>query len=341
MALFGPHGHPSRRVFRRWVLVLIIYLPAWQQVNAAAQAEQSSADLLAYDEIGRIHIKPPAPAPDAFTADAARIAFLPALPDSKSVYAAFGAAHALGMNPLTAIAAAPAFIAANSAAKVNQAEISAGSQEYLNAGVMIHAWFYRDWSHTEVPALSAGSITRPDLGVTYSLDLAKHIYREKRIASPNSLSEDTYAVSATDDVIATFEKSPVHTPLGTMILGGLGARGYKTEATFTTSGLIGWCSAGRHVLVEIEYLADLADPQSRAAPALEGSKWARDACMPASAASRREPGRLVLFRSTAFSGQGPNEDFVNVLERGNVRTSQRMEAFLFTVPANFTRADSE
>jgi hypothetical protein len=341
MALFGPDGHPLRRVLERWVLLSVVSVLAWQRVNAASEIQQGSADLLSYDEIGRIHIKPPAAAPDAFTADAARIASLPALPDSKSVYAALEAVHALGMNPLTAFAAAPAAVAANAALKANQAEISAFTQQYLNAGIMTHISVHRDWTRIEVPVIGSASITRPDLGVTYFLDLAKHTYRETHTAAPTSQSEDNYTVSASDDVIVTFEKAPVQSPLSAMTLGGFVARGYKTEATFTLSGLIGWCSAGRHALTEVEYVADLADSQTPAGPPLEGSKWARDACLPASAGSHHEPGRLVIFRSTAFTGGGAIENFVNVLERGNIRTAERNDLSLFSVPTGFTKGASK
>lgn len=313
----------------------------WQGLSAAAEPAQESADFLAYDEIGRVHIKPPAPSPDSFATDAARIASLPAMPNSKAVFAAFEAIHALGMTPITAFAVAPAAVAANVALKANQAQITEYSQELLNAGIMTHVWVHRDWTRIEIPALRSAAITRPDLGAAYFLDLAKHTYRETRTAVPASQNEETYVVSAADDVKITFDKSPVHTPLGVMTLGSFAARGFRTDATFTLSALIGWCSGGRHVLSEVEYVTDLADPQASAGPPLEGSKWVREACMPTSAASYREPGRLVLFRSTAFTGEMAGADFVNVLERGNLRTSDRTDVSVFTVPANFTKVDQK
>jgi hypothetical protein len=320
-------------------LVALLSAVVCDGMSVAGEPVQGSVGLLSFDEIGRVHIKPPAPAPESFGPDAARIASLPPFPDSKAVFSAFEAVHALGMNPVTAFAVAPAAIAANAALKANQARLTEVSQEYLNAGIMTHEWFHRDWARTEVPAFRRASITRPDLGAAYFLDLAKHTYRETHAASPASPSEETYTVSAADDVMITFVKAPVHRPLGVMTLGGIAARGFQTEATFTLPGLLGWCSSGRHGLVEVEYVSDLTDPQAPSGSPLEGSQWVREACMPTSAGSHRVPGRLVVFRSTAFTGDGANDDFVNVLERGNVRTAEQYDTSLFAVPAGFTKVE--
>ena len=316
-------------------LVSFVLCPA---IIAAAQENQAPPELLSFDVIGRVHIKPPAPPPDSFGVDAARIASLPPMPNSRAVYSAFEAIHALGMNPITAFAVAPATIAAEAALKANQAQLTAVSQEHLNAGILMREWFHRDWIRIEMPALHSATITRPDLGVAYLLDLSKHTYREKRIASATDASEDTYTVSAADDVVITFEKAPLLNPLAVMTLGGFASRGYQTEATFTLSGLLGWCSAGKHVLTEVEYVTDFADPEVPSGSALEGSKLVREACIPTSAGSHREPGRLVVFRSAAFTG-GVGQDFVSVLERGNLRTTPHNDASLFAIPTNFSKAE--
>jgi hypothetical protein len=341
VALFGRYAHSSLRTVKRTIPVSLIALIVWRGLSASVEPTQESADFLVYDEIGRVHIRPPAPSPDSFATDAARIASLPALPNSKSVYAAFEAVHALGMNPITAFAVAPAAVAANAALKANQAQVIEFSKELLNAGTLTHVRLHRDWTRIEMPALRSAAITRPDLGVAYFLDLEKHTYHEIRAAIPAGQNEETYSVSASDDVMITFDKAPVHTPLGVMTLGDLAARGYRTDATFTLSGLIGWCPSGRHIVVEVEYVTDLADPQTSAGPSLEGSKWAREVCMPTNAASHREPGRLVLFRSTAFTGEIASADFVNVLERGNLRTADRNDVSLFRVPANFIKVEQK
>ena len=320
------------------MLAVLVSFAPYPAIIAAAQENQGPPELLSFEVIGRMHIKPPAPPPDTFGVDAARIASLPPLPNSRAVYGAFQAIHALGMNPITAFAVAPATIAAEAALKANQAQLTAVSQEYLNAGILMREWFHRDWIRVEMPALHSATITRPDLGVAYLLDLAKHTYREKRISSATDASEDTYTVSAADDVVITFEKAPVHSPLTVMTLGGFASRGYQTEATFTLSGVLGWCSAGKHVLIEVEYLTDLPDPEVPSGSALQGTKLVREACLPTSAGSHREPGRLVVFRSTAFTG-GVGQDFVSVLERGNLRTAPRNDASLFVVPTNFAKAE--
>lgn len=303
--------------------------------KVAGESLPSTSEVLAYDEIGRVHIKPPAPPPDTFSADAARIASLPALPNSNGVYAAGQLLRTLGMNPLTAFAVAPAAAAVSAAVKVNQAQVYEVSQEYLNAGIIAHHWFYRDWTRTEVPVLHAASIVRPDLGTQYRLDLAKRTYRETPSTTLDR-SEDTYTVSAADDIAIDFEKAPVVSPIDVKTLSGMSARGYRTEATFSLSSLLGWCSKGRHAVVEIEYVADVADPQTPVGSPLIGSQWAREACMPASAKSHREPGHLVLFRSTAISGNATNPDFVNVLERGNFLSTPKNDS-LFAVPIAFTK----
>ena len=336
---FARRAVPSPSITRRVTLAALVSLVLSPAIIAAAQENQAPPELLSFDVIGRVHIKPPAPPPDSFGVDAARIASLPPLPNSRAVYSAFQAIHALGMNPITAFAVAPATIAAEAALKANQAQLTEVSQEHLNAGILMREWFHNDWIRIEMPALHTASITRPDLGLAYFLDLAKHTYREKRLASATGATEDTYTVSAADDVLINFEKSPVHSSVVVMTLGGFASRGYRTEATFTLSGLLGWCSAGKHVLVEVEYVTDFPDSEVSSGSALEGSKVVREACLPTSAGSHREPGRLVVFRSTAFTGGAMGQDFVSVLERGNLRTAARIDASLFAVPTNFTKTE--
>jgi hypothetical protein len=254
------------------------------------------------------------------------------------MFATLEAAKVLGSNPLTMLAAQPAAIIAAGASAIYEAEATRVGKAYLDAGVQTRVWRSGQWTRVDYPRLRSATISKPEQGLEVVLNLAARTYREQRTKPQDNV--ETYMVSAADEVQFHYNSAPTTRELGSSTIVGVPARGYQTEAAFTASRPIGRCTAGTHVLKELEYVAvDLTDPDpAETAPAPRSP--AREACLPSSAASHREPGRLVLFRATALSGNGPKGDMTYVLERGNLRSLTEADASQFSVPDTFTRASS-
>jgi hypothetical protein len=265
----------------------------------------------------------------------ARIAALPPLPSANGVYAAAEAAKALGMTPLTAAAAPAALMALQAVDKAYEASVTAVGHAYLSAGSLTRQIFYRGWSRVETPAQHGVVISRPDQGVQWTLDLTARAYRETRTADAQ---EETYVVSAADDVMVTVGGDLRVESLPPMTMAGVLARGYRSELAFALSAPLGFCSRGNHVLSEVEYVADAPDPQSPAREPLGAAALGREACAPAGGASHREPGRLVMYRFISITGGPPYGDTAMVLERGHLRAVQAADAALFEVPPGFKKA---
>jgi hypothetical protein len=297
---------------------------------------------LAYDQIGRVLANTPPPPPNpssgGFAADLERIANLPALPKADGIAAAAEATHMLGMNPLTAPAAQISAIALSAATKAYTAKVTEAGRAYLQAGSLTREWFYHGWRRTETPALHSVAISNAEQGLSIWIDQAARTYRETR-AAPTGAGGEVYAVSAADDVRVSFSNgsAPMFRPLAAMSLDGYPARGYRTDAAFSLSGPLGFCSKGSHVLSEVEFVADLPDPQAATGAAIDGSALVREVCLPSSSGSHREPGRLVLYRSMSLTGAPPYGDLVSVLERSNIRPVHAEEMPEFSVPKEYKK----
>jgi len=303
----------------------------------AATAQAGPPPAIGYDQVLRWMVGATPPPPDSFAADAARIAALPPT-SSVNMPTAPGASTALGvlsMVPLVGGFAAAANqagqLAYAAAAGAASKKMAALNRETATAGTMLHVWFYGGW--TRVDNGASGLILKPDEGLRIALDLAKKTYRQARADPHPVASGETYVVSA-DDVAATVLSSPATESLGSATIAGWPTRGYRTTATFTLPQTSGFCASGRHELTEVEYVADLPDPEAKLAPALTASEIIGEACHPKTPGSHREPGKLALFRSTAVT-RGIAGDFVSVVERGNVRALNAADAAIFSVPPSF------
>jgi hypothetical protein len=320
------------------ILTSAVALCSGNLTRSASDDSPLSAENLAYDQVGRVLANtpppPPSPQPGGFAADAQRIANLPALPKADGIFAGMEATRILGSNPLTAAAAQVSAIALSTATKVYTAKVTEVGQAYLRAGSLTHEWFYRGWRRTEAPALHSVTISKQEQGLEIYIDQAARTYREKHAAPADG---EVYTVAASDDVRVSFGggSAPTFKPLDAMVLDGHTAHGYQADAAFSLSGPLGFCSKGNHVLIEVEYVSDIPDPQMSAGPALEGSALVREVCMPTGGGSHREPGHLVLFRSMSITGGGVYGDLVAVLERGNLRAVRAEETTLFTAPKEY------
>jgi len=318
--------------------IVVASLAFGSAAAAAATAEGGAAPRIAYDQVSRLMIGATPPPPDSFAADAARIAALPPL-SSVKMPTAPGAPAALGLlsalpvvGGIAGAANQASQIAYATAAEAASKRMAALGREAAAAGMMQHAWFYDGWTRVDDGAAS-GLIVKPDQGLRIALDLVKKTYRQMRIAPQPASTGETYVVS-TDDAVTVLESAATES-LGPATIAGWPARGYRMTATFTLSQATGYCMSGRHEFSEVEYVADLPDPESKLGPALPALQVVGEACQPKTLGSHREPGKLVLFRSTAIT-RGIGGDFVGVLERGNIRALSPGDAAIFSVPPTFT-----
>ena len=117
-------------------------------------------------------------------------------------------------------------------------------------------------------------------------------------------------------------------------IAGVQAHGYRTKATIELKNALGWCRAGRHAVTQVEYVADVPDPQPPIGVSVAQSLG--DGCAPTSTASYREPGHLVLYRATS-TDPDTHKVITLMFERGNVRSLDSNSMSLFSVPADFTK----
>src|SRR5260370_35091598 len=94
------------------------------------------------------------------------------------------------------------------------------------------------------------------------------------------------------------------------------------------------CAAGTPGVIQVEYVADLPDPQSGVAT--EGARGLTDGCEPSTTASYREPGRLVLYRATSIDPD-TSKGVTLMFERGNLNTLDEGSVSLFSAPPDFNK----
>jgi hypothetical protein len=305
-----------------------------------AQTPAGSHANVAYDEIARFFQDATPPPPGSFQQDAARIAALPPLPDSKPMGRAIDAAVAAGSNPLLAMTglSLPLVMAAEAASSAYSAKMSEASKVLMLAGVMRHVWYYRSWSRVESDRDTV--IAKPDRGLLIELYPAQHSYREVHTASSAGSGSqiDSYALDDPTAVGAiTYTVGPSVAKLPPMMLSGHVARGYQTDAGFSLPQTLGMCSPGDHVLREVEYVIDVGDPQAPTGPPIRLNQAANEACSPTMTGSHYEPGHLVVFHSTSLTGTQSGKATVIVLERGNVRRLESASEDLFSIPTGYTK----
>ncbi|MBV9056689.1 MAG: hypothetical protein JO351_08640 [Candidatus Eremiobacteraeota bacterium] len=327
----------EKRFFYACGAALLLCAAATSGARAPAQSLLHGADV-AYDEIVRLLPDATPPPVGSFVEDAARIAALPPMPSTKGVNGAFDAMNAIGSNPLLMMSGMGQFMMMAQMGAINayQQQMKSAGAAYQKAGVLKHVWFYRGWSRADTGSYAV--IVKPQQGLQVFLNLANHSYRESQ-TPPTSGDVATYSL---DDNPASVEYSagPTITELAPLRVAGRRASGYRTDASFTLSATLGFCPPGRHEVHEVEYVADMRDPQSPKPAPVAVDQFAQAACGAAAPGSHREAGRLMLFRSTDISAVSGAHNYVVVLERGNVRALGATDASVFSIPPNFTKEQS-
>jgi hypothetical protein len=336
----------ARRRLAWLILALTVGLPirrtASQEVLGGSSGGQERTGI-AFDQIDRALLHGAAPPPiDSFAADAAVISSLPPL---KAEAPTVGGAVARGVGTMlvsSALSFIPlagpfvAGVASRSLNAVQQAEQqhqiekqNAAVAHFINAGTISHFAFYRGWIRSE----QRGTLTivKPDQSLAVVANLSKKTMR----VIDERTSGDTIVIDTTEELAQpalvgeiVIERLPDAT------ISGHRARGYRTTANIDLKSAVNWCAPGRHLVVQMEYVTDLPDPQPEVTT--EGARALTDGCEPLSTASYREHGRLVLYRATSIDPNTPR-GVTLMFERGNLDTLGENSVSLFSAPADFKK----
>jgi len=331
----------SGSVLAFFLILALICDVSTAALSAPPANAASPAPGIAFDEIARVIKADATPPPvGTFDADAAAIAALPplSLPTRPS---GGGVGNALAMGALGLIpmvggfiegAVMRAHIAAERAAnKKIQEEYAATMTAHLKAGVLASFAFYRGWSRVALtPEFTA--IEKPDQGLSLSLNYLTKTYQTFQ----NATNVETYTAQSGKPTVPqpTLEGAPGVTLLAPVTIAGRSARGYRTTGSINVPQITSSCSAGKHQIVETEYVSDLTDPQYNPSLRLANTQPLVTACTEPSSASHIDPGRLVLYRVVTID-EGTSTAYSVALERGNIRSISEQDAELFQPPADF------
>jgi hypothetical protein len=297
---------------------------------------------IAFDQIDRLLLYGQSPPPiDSFAADAATIASLQALKTDVPGKGSRGARTATNIlvssalnlvpiaGPLIAGAASNAMGAAEQAANRHAwEEHHAAVARFISAGTLSRFAFSNSWLRCERG--HEVTIIKPDQGLTFILDTAKKTVQTIDVRT----SPETIEVDTTATLPPSLAGKPVTERLPDATIAGLTVHGYRTIGTIELKQSLGWCNAGPHPVIQVEYVTDLPDPQP--AVDLPAAQGLADGCSPSSAASYQKAGLLVLYRATTTDPDTPNSVSV-MFERGNIRRLNEGDAAFFSVPEGFSK----
>ena len=296
---------------------------------------------LAYEEIARV-IPPGATPPPigSFQDDAAAAAAAPPVVIPKDSELRLGTIKAAAMIPGIA-----GFVLSKAAEFTELARWRADQQrqkdEYEAAlaarqktGVLVKYAYLGAWKRIDFTALFA-MIAKPDQGVTMTIDGDKKTYHTAQTAA----GVETYTVQSGRATVITpaIVSGPTVEDLPAVQSAGVVSKGYRTSGSIDVAMSTFLCTAGRHDVVETEYVADVADPQYDAQTDFTNTKPLVGACGLSGAVSHHQPGRLVVYRATTVDPGTPGA-FTIVVERGNVRMLDEKDTAMFQPPAGFTEA---
>jgi hypothetical protein len=332
----------SSRLLLALLFGLTLRSTAAQAVAAGPQAK-ADKPAIAFDQIDRVLLHGEAPPPfDSFASDAAAIASLPPLKakaQSVGGTVAKSAGTMLVSSALSFVPIAGPLIAGAASQALNEAQQAEQQHEmekhnaevahFISAGTLSHFAFYQGWIRSE--RRWELTIVKPDQGLTMLANLTSKTVRViDEHTGPETIVIDTSEGLAPPALVG----DAVTEPLSDVTVSGVRSRGYRTTATIDLKNAMSWCARGRHRVIQVEYVTDLPDPQ--AVEATPAARALADGCEPATTASYREPGRLVLYRATSIDPDTP-KGITLMFERGNLRTLDEGSVSLFSVPADFKK----
>ncbi|GAC1405163.1 MAG: hypothetical protein NVSMB64_09560 [Candidatus Velthaea sp.] len=239
----------------------------------------------------------------------------------------------------------------------------------LNGRVERHA-YYNGWERIDDLAAQTATIRKCNLNQVVKLDLAKKTYS---IYDPASEPADTPAAAAPSKRArpsetpapeqpgtAVAEFSQTVKPLGALRIEGFDTAGYDDQTTFAMTQATGSCRNGNFGFASRAYYSKLAQPQSvcpitparQRYPETPVNMVASGGCRPTFTAHKSGPvppaGRLALYQTIGFNGgngatpapaaSGSPGGFTFLTERGNVRSLAIVDAGLFEIPKDYTKA---
>lgn len=313
-----------------------------QSSGGLSGAQMREQPAITFDQIDRVLLHGGAPpAVDSFAADAVTIASLPPLhvtmPGAKTAVAQSMGNMLVG-TALSLVPFAGPFLGGAASRGMNAAEQAslqhdieknnAAVARFISAGTLSRFAFYHGWLRSE--QRNEITIVKPDQGLTLILHPANKTVQVIDSRHGSEIIE----VDTTASMPPVLVGEPVTERLSDATVAGVPVHGYRMRAIVELKGGMGWCAGGQHTVTQVEYVADISDPQPPVA--VTEAQSLADACAPTSTVSYREPSHLVLYRATSID-PGTPKGVTLMFERGNLRPLDESGVSLFSVPADFKK----
>lgn len=322
------------------------------------------APAIQYDEISRTVMlgATPAPAADAFTADASQVkdgkitSKMPQAPSMPQMGGGLGSSL-LGsiFNPMGALMnIGMQMVMGSIMSSVMSGAMHGGN---IESGRETHVAFYGTMARFENYAEKTVTIVDMKTSKRTELDLAKRQYRVSAVDSQmQAMPQMGSAGGAEGSGTANVTLTVVRTQGGTATIAGVEAAEYDTTATIAIANATGSCHDMTMQFQTVEYYANATPAPGGSRPTLTKAlidhpeMLAGQGCTAKAQVSQSGPAlpenRLMLYSRTQISspemeaaakqsGHAPQQMWM-VMERGNIRPVTAAEAAgLFTVPEGF------
>ena len=249
---------------------------------------------------------------------------------------------------------------------LNQAK---NAMSIFQTGAPSTEYFWNGWQRSDDPSAQTATITKPQLHQIIYLDMKNKTYRiEDTTVHPITETPPPYerpqGPSGTPPPspqpgTAKVKITATSTSLGSKVVGGQQADGYKYDFKITSTQATGSCTNGTFETAMIVWdsrlpepkLASVAGPPMRRRPVAPNPELGnfKMGCKPTITArthlgtsppsDRLAMWELVALNAGAQTSQGTAAGgFSTMIERGNVKTLGSADASLFEIPAGFTKA---
>ncbi len=249
---------------------------------------------------------------------------------------------------------------------LNQAK---NAMSIFQTGMPSTEYYWNGWERTDDPGQQSATITKPQQHQIIYLDLKNKTYRiEDTTVHPISFTPPPYErpqgqsgspPPSPQPGTAKVKITVSTTSLGTKVVGGQQADGYKYDFKIASTQATGSCTNGTFETAMIIWDSRLPEPKlaSVAGPSMTKRPPAPNpelgsfkmGCKPTITArthigtsqpsNRLAMWELVALNAGAQTSQGSaSGGFSTMIERGNVKTLSPADASLFEIPAGFTKA---
>ena len=249
---------------------------------------------------------------------------------------------------------------------LNQAK---NAMSIFQTGMPSTEYFWNGWQRSDDPSAQTATITKPQLHQIIYLDLKNKTYRIED-TTLHQMTETPPPYERPQGPSGAPPPSPqpgtakvkitaTSTSLGSKVVGGQQADGYKYDFKITSTQATGSCTNGTFETAMIVWdshlpepkLASVSGPPIRRRPAVPNPELGafKMGCKP-TVTARTHLGtsppsdklamwELVALNAGVQTSQGSGGGgFSTMIERGNVKTLGSGDASLFEIPAGFTKA---